>query len=257
MPVFARTRPRAGGLRRRCCSVPFTPATGRAASRAGRTAGSAHAIFSRLPSALVVRRSSRDRPEPSTMRTPVIGTPASASVCMTTVAPAALVPRSSSARPSCFSSISAVKLSLSRSMKRTIAASVGEETLASSSDHSSAGAVRTGPATATPAFRRASRKAVAAASAGVRVTTEPTRARSTTSAERGGDSSMKKLGFHPATIRRASYALSSPATPPVTLRMPRDFTCAASARRSARDKVGSPLPLRTSVPVHCVPSCAP
>ena len=59
---------------------------------------------------------------------------------------------------------------------------------------------------------------------------------------------MKKLGFHPATMRRASYALSSPTTPPVTLRMPRDFTCAASARRSARDKVGSPLPFRTSEP---------
>ena len=29
VPVFATTRPRAGGLSRRCCSVPLTPATGK------------------------------------------------------------------------------------------------------------------------------------------------------------------------------------------------------------------------------------
>ena len=184
------------------------------------------------------------------MRTPVIGTRASESACVTTAAPAALVPRPSSVRPSCFKSISAVKLSLSRSMKRSIAPSGGEETLANCSDHSVATAARTGPATAIPAFSNASRKAVAAASAGERDTMRPTRARSTTRAERGGDSSMKKLGFQPATIRRASYALSSPLTPPVTLRIPDDFTCAASARRSALESVGSPFPLRTRVPVH-------
>jgi len=69
-------------------------------------------------------------------------------------------------------------------MKRTIAASVGEVTLASSSDQSATGPVRTGPSTAMPAFRSASRNAVAAASAGVRVTTRPTRARATTGAEK-------------------------------------------------------------------------
>ena len=65
-----------GGLRSRSCSVPLTPATGSAASSAGRTIGSAQATFSRPPSALAVSRSSRERPEPSTMRTPAIGTPA-------------------------------------------------------------------------------------------------------------------------------------------------------------------------------------
>ena len=78
--------------------------------------------------AFAVRRSRRDRPEPSTMRTPAIGTPAFASVWVTTEAPAALVPRSSTTAPSSFSSTSAVKLSLFRSMKRRIADSGADET---------------------------------------------------------------------------------------------------------------------------------
>ena len=68
---------------------------------------------------------------------------------------------------------------------------------------------------------------------------------------------MKKLGFQPATIRRVSKALSSPITPPVTLRTPAALTWAASARRSARESVGSPLPLRMSAPSQTVPSCPP
>ena len=139
-------------------------------------------------------------------------------------APAALVPRSSSLRPSCFRSISAVKLSLSRSMKRTIVAESRRgdvaERLRPVVDLPRPGRDRR---LRCPAFRSASRKAVAAASAGVRVTMRPTRARSTTSADSGGDSSMKKLGFQPATIRRVSNALSSPITPPVTLRTPSRF----------------------------------
>ena len=68
------------------------------------------------------------------MRTPAIGMPASASACVTTAAPAELVPFPDSTRPSCFKSISAVKLSLSRSMNLRIVSSGGESTDASGSE---------------------------------------------------------------------------------------------------------------------------
>jgi hypothetical protein len=73
-------------------------------------------------------------------------------------------------------------------MKRTIEASGGEETDASGTVKSSATPRRTLPVTAIPALRNAERNAVAAASAGCVETYPPTRLRSTTSAESGGDS---------------------------------------------------------------------
>jgi hypothetical protein len=45
--------------------------------------------------------------------------------------------------------------------------------------------------------------------------------------------------------------------PRVTLRMPAAFTCAARARRSARESVGSPFPLSTSAPFQTLPSSWP
>ena len=95
------------------------------------------------------------------------------------------------ARPSCFSSISAVKLSLSTSMKRTIAPSGGECTTRAGSP--AAGVVPTrgragdGDAGRPRARRGRAARPRARASRDVR---RAYRARSTTSAESGGDSSM-------------------------------------------------------------------
>src|SRR5206468_2548647 len=63
-----------------------------------------------------VMRSARDRPEPSTIRTPVSGTPASRRVSVTTAAPAADVPPAPTSAPSAFRISSAKKLSLARSI---------------------------------------------------------------------------------------------------------------------------------------------
>ena len=45
--------------------------------------------------------------------------------------------------------------------------------------------------------------------------------------------------------------------PPTTRRMPYARTWAASERRPVVDRVGSPPPRSTSVPVNVVPSCSP
>ena len=81
-----------------------------------------------------MERSKRESPDPSAMRTPASATPASASVARTTRAPAVLEPRESTVDPSSFNTISATKLSLSASIRRTTATSCSERSKAMVSD---------------------------------------------------------------------------------------------------------------------------
>ncbi len=168
VPVFATTCPRTGGFCIRYFSVPLVPATGSARSSTPSSAGWP-AIAWRIPtSAPVVSRSFAERPEPSTIRTPLVGMPASSRAVMTTCAPAALLPRSERVSDRSLSNCSAVKLSLCRSMLAMMLASGAERVFAMGG--ASGGVTRTAtlPATATPAARRASRKRSAAAFAGRR-----------------------------------------------------------------------------------------
>ena len=82
-------------------------------------------------SAAAVTRSWRDRPEPSTIRTPASGTPRAASSRRMTMQPALVVPAPRIAAPRCLTSISAKKLSLILFMRRTIAVMTRERTTAS------------------------------------------------------------------------------------------------------------------------------
>ena len=115
-----------------------------AATRAARDAprGRSTSSVRSEASASGVSRSSSESPEPSTRRTPVSGTPACASSPVTTPTPAAVVPLSACTAPSSLTSISAVKLSLTRSIQWTIAASGGESTLADRHRRVVRGAVR-------------------------------------------------------------------------------------------------------------------
>ena len=167
VPVLAWTFPRAGGVRMRSWSVPLMPAIGRAAVKYGRTSGSAQAARRMPASARVVSRSSDERPEPSTSRTPAIGTPASTSVDRTIAAPPAAVPGCPLSAPICLRSISAVKLSLTRPIQATICESGGDWTDASTESLSRA-VPRPAPPTETPTWRSALRKSSAPASAGSR-----------------------------------------------------------------------------------------
>jgi hypothetical protein len=100
-------------------------------------------------SAVAVSRSSDERPEPSTIRMPATGIRAAFISSSTTRAPRALVPTRPSRVPRCFSTISAVKLSLSRFIARAILERRTEWSLARSS--AVAGVVPSpgGPSTAT------------------------------------------------------------------------------------------------------------
>ena len=116
VPVFATTCPRTGGF-----SHPVLQRSARAGD--GQRAQQ-HSLQRRLACDRLedsderagVSRSCRERPEPSTIRTPFVGMPASSSAVMTTCAPAALPALRPRQRPSSLSSCSAVKLSLCRSM---------------------------------------------------------------------------------------------------------------------------------------------
>ena len=157
----------------RFSSVPLIPATGSDAMSEGRSVGSDHMVWRRATSALAVSRSSCERPEPSTIRTPASGIEASPSSFITTAAPAAEVPMFICTAPSSFSSISAVKLSLSRFIQRTIDCSAADSTEASVTASSPATPSVARPGTATPALRSAARNASAAASAGWREIVRP------------------------------------------------------------------------------------
>ena len=78
VPVFARTAPARGRARMRSSSVPLTPATGSAAQNGSRRSTSFQATTSSVASACVSAGRRETGPEPSNMRTPASGTPASA-----------------------------------------------------------------------------------------------------------------------------------------------------------------------------------
>ena len=90
----ARSSPRTSVCARACraggaASVPLSPATGSAARRSARSAGSFQISTSSAASSRAVTRSSRESPEPSTIRTPASGTPAARRSRRVTAAPAA------------------------------------------------------------------------------------------------------------------------------------------------------------------------
>ena len=86
----SRGRSRAGRLSRRCSSVPLSPATGSTACTIVRSVRSSQITTSRAASSRAVTRSERESPEPSTIRTPSSGTPASLRSRLVTAAPAAV-----------------------------------------------------------------------------------------------------------------------------------------------------------------------
>ena len=92
--------------------MPAAPATGSAAQTTGRSVGLFQIRTRSEVSSRAVTRSSRERPEPSAIRTPASGTPAARRSRRDHPAPAAVVPRPTRLAPIAFSTISAVKLSL-------------------------------------------------------------------------------------------------------------------------------------------------
>ena len=98
---------------RRARSVPLRPATASEPTNASRIPGFSSPARMTAASVRAVIRSSDDRPEPSTSRTPAVGMSAARISAITTAAPRALVPTRPSSVPRCLRSISAVKLSLS------------------------------------------------------------------------------------------------------------------------------------------------
>ena len=105
VPVFPFTWPRSVG--RRSLSVPLMPATASEPTKAARIVGSVAPALITPTSAAAVSRSRLESPEPSTMRTPVTGMPASRIAVMTRRPPAAEVPTSPAAAAICLRSISA------------------------------------------------------------------------------------------------------------------------------------------------------
>ena len=119
-------------------------------------------------SAAGVMRSRSERPEPSTSRRPSSGTPACPMSPVITPMPAAVEPRLPWTAPSCFTSISATKLSLHAVhpvhdpvQRRRVDGGKG-------GDSSPATPCAAPPATFTPARTSAARKSCAAASEGSR-----------------------------------------------------------------------------------------
>ena len=109
----------------RSCSVPVRPATGSEASSSRRTSRSFHIAESSETSAFggqpVEQREPRAVDEPDAGERDAGLLRAGRSITPT---PAAVVPRPACTAPSSFTSISAVKLSLTRSIQWTIAARV-------------------------------------------------------------------------------------------------------------------------------------
>ena len=221
VPVFARTRPNAGryceAVARACRSCrPPRASLARRASPSGRSRSRRAATAS----SRAVTRFERDRPEPSTTRTPASGTPAIARSRRTTEAPAADVPLPITSRP----------IALSTQLGRVVVA-VGVDRLEEVRQR--------------PRVRLREPDRVRPRAAGLRVARlDPARVehaveqrrggerrvgrprpvvqpRSTTSAESGGDSTTANDGSQPVTVQRRSNHESSPTMWPVTRRMPR------------------------------------
>ena len=174
----------------------------------------------RPTSVAAVTRSSEESPEPSTIRTPSVGIRAAAISSTTTCAPAcARARRARRASPRCLSSISAVKLSLSRFIVRTITDSVAERSVARRA--ASPGALPEPGAAGDrrPRARRALRGGPAPRGAGERAPASPARGRRR--APRAAASRPpRSTPSIPAPPRRLSNADSSPRIRPVTLRDP-------------------------------------
>jgi hypothetical protein len=169
-------------------SVPVSPATASELVTIVRRLELFQKTRSKLDSARAVTRSSRDSPEPSTIRAPESGTPAAARSRRTIEAPVAVEPMPAPSAPIAFSTISAVKLSLSAFISRSSTDNLCERMLASSVVFA-----RARPTTASrasiPCARSIWSKSAAAARAGSRASWGPRHARLTTSAESGADSS--------------------------------------------------------------------
>ena len=90
MPVFPRTTPVSVGSRAR--SVPLRPATASEWTNASRISGFSRPARMTAASVRAVMRSSEERPEPSTSRTPAVGMSAARISAITIAAPWALVP---------------------------------------------------------------------------------------------------------------------------------------------------------------------
>ena len=223
----------------RSSSVPLTPATGSAAQNGFRRSTSFQATTSSVASARAVSRSSSDRPEPSNMRTPASGTPASARSRNTMRTPSPVVPASPASAPSSFRISSAMKLSLSRSISFSTSGNGSDSICASPYAPAGARPTATAPAVI-PCRSRMRRSWPAAASAGCRAVWPSYRPRSTTSAESGGDSLMKNAAFQPGAVRCASNHDSSASTRPSMRVMPSSVNCSASPSSSGDVSVGSP-----------------
>ena len=105
VPVLPFTWPRSAGSR--LLSVPLIPATASEPTNDDLIVGSVAPARITPTSALAVSRSRLERPDPSTMRTPSTGIPASRIVAMTSRPPPTDVPTLPAAAGSCLSSISA------------------------------------------------------------------------------------------------------------------------------------------------------
>ena len=222
-PRACRRDPRPGGRRR-------APSGSR--GRPIRAGGSSTSAFG-------VIRSRPDRPDPSAIRTPASGTACSASTDRTTWAPAAVVPSRATTAPSCLSTSSAVKLSLTTSMWRRISASGGDQRTARG--HPPPRARFVGPSTANAGTgeRHSEERRPSPANRprpGSRVPRAP--------ATRTG----RTRAFHPGPDRLESNHDSSATRLPVTRRTPAARTSSAQPARPARSSVGSPPPFSTRLP---------
>ncbi len=255
MPVLPRTAP--ARFRRRSSSVPLRPVTAKDARNEGPICVSEIPARSTPARARAVRRSSDESPEPSTIRTPSVGMPAARIAETTTRPPAALEPGPPSSVPSCLSTISAAKLSLSRFIERTITLSDADRSRAKQ-----CGVGRRRPEPGGPRDLHA--------------------ARDERCPERAGGKQRRRLGGAPAAGavddergQRRRLDADEPSLPPGRAapavvdglvaayppRDPRDARAAhgvgQSGRRPAAVSVGSPYPLRKRSPRQVAPSRAP
>ena len=256
VPVFAADERvaracRAGGAR----ACPVWPGDRRATSRRpAASSGCSRSGRGASSSSRAVTRSSRESPEPSTMRTPATGMPAAAR--------SRLVDRGAGRGRARAERLVADRLQhhLGREVVAPVIHELEDLARAAPSRSSRAGPRRAGrgrvdraagddPARVEQAVevaprrrgpgrrrggccaRRGRRRAPRAAATRCRRTTAASRARS----------------------RFESNAESSPTMPPVTRRMPSRQRIPTSRLRSAEVSVGSPKPLRTSRPCHVLP----
>ena len=220
VPVFARTAPCAGPSSSRCWSVPETPATGSAFQRTSRRSGSRQLSRSSEVTARAVRRSSSDRPEPSTIWTPASGTPAAARLRIDDRVAGGGRSRAADLGAEVLQQqlgdvVVAVVIHLREDVRQRLRVHLRQR--------SGAGRrpcrARSGPVVI-PRARSACRNFAAAEIAGESAKRLPTRSPSATSADSGGHSSRKNDAFQPGAVRTVSNHDSSAIRRPVTRRIP-------------------------------------